>query len=109
MKILKFKPELAKLILIGEKTSTWRLFDDKNLQVGDKVEFVNSENGEKFAEAVLIEIDMMPFGKMTPGDMDGHEKYSNEKEMLEFFSECYKMPVTLEAKVKIIRFNLIRR
>lgn len=31
-KALKFTPELSAKILSGEKTSTWRLFDDKNLQ-----------------------------------------------------------------------------
>lgn len=35
-KTLKFTPELSAKILSGEKTSTWRLFDDKNLQKGDR-------------------------------------------------------------------------
>ena len=41
MKILKFKNELVSLISSGEKDSTWRLFDDKNLQEGDEVILVN--------------------------------------------------------------------
>jgi hypothetical protein len=31
MKTLKFYDNLIPLILSGEKTSTWRIFDDKNL------------------------------------------------------------------------------
>ena len=43
MKTLKFAPPLAKMILEGNKTATWRLFDDKDLQPGDKL---NLQNGE---------------------------------------------------------------
>jgi len=31
MKTLKFREKLSKLILSGKKTTTWRLFDDKDL------------------------------------------------------------------------------
>lgn len=48
MKTIKFRPALAKLIIEGKKTTTWRLFDDKNLQVGDVVELVNWETKEVF-------------------------------------------------------------
>jgi hypothetical protein len=34
MKTLKFKPHLVEQILTGTKTSTWRLFDDKNIMGG---------------------------------------------------------------------------
>jgi len=34
MKTLKFAPDLCAQILAGTKTSTWRLFDDKNLMGG---------------------------------------------------------------------------
>ncbi len=34
MKTLKFKPHLVAQILAGTKTSTWRLFDDKNITGG---------------------------------------------------------------------------
>ena len=30
MKILKFAPKLVPLVLSGEKTSTWRMFDEKD-------------------------------------------------------------------------------
>ncbi|MEK6889082.1 MAG: hypothetical protein AABW80_03155 [Nanoarchaeota archaeon] len=31
MKTIKFRESLSKLILKGEKNSTWRLFDDKDM------------------------------------------------------------------------------
>jgi hypothetical protein len=40
-KTLKFREELCKLIMEGKKDSTWRLFDDKDLSVGDEVDLVN--------------------------------------------------------------------
>ena len=46
MKTLKFASHLVQKILSGEKTSTWRLFDDKDLQVGDGLIFVNKDTGE---------------------------------------------------------------
>ena len=38
MKVLKFREYLVPLVLSGEKDSTWRLFDDKDLSVGDEIE-----------------------------------------------------------------------
>jgi hypothetical protein len=40
MKTLKFRKTLSELILKGEKTATWRLFDDKNLKEGDEIVLV---------------------------------------------------------------------
>ena len=65
MKTLKFKPELAELILAGKKTSTWRLFDDKDLQTDDVVSFVNSDTMEQFALAKLSEVNEKELGEMT--------------------------------------------
>jgi len=36
MKKLKFEPNLVPKILSGEKTSIWRLFDDKDLNLSQK-------------------------------------------------------------------------
>jgi uncharacterized protein YhfF len=41
MKTLKFNHELAQLILAGEKTSTWRLYDDKDLSVDDEIKIID--------------------------------------------------------------------
>lgn len=40
MKTLKFRSHLADLILKGEKDVTWRLFDDKDLTIGDQLELL---------------------------------------------------------------------
>ena len=41
MKILKLDHELAQLVLEGEKTSTWRMYDDKDISVYDEVELLD--------------------------------------------------------------------
>ena len=56
MKSLKFSPSLIPIILSGEKTSTWRLFDDKNLSTGDTLEFTNKETGAPFAHAIIVNV-----------------------------------------------------
>ncbi len=71
-KSIKFRDHLAKLVLAGEKDLTWRLFDDKNLSVGDEVEFFNYQTGEKFADAVLIKVWKKKMKDLDNEDFDGH-------------------------------------
>lgn len=107
MKTLKFKEKLSKLILSGEKTTTWRLFDDKDLQVGDEVSFLVKETLKEFARARLIEVKENIFGNLTADDFDGHEKYSSPEEMYQTFSEFYQRTVDENSPVKIIKFELL--
>jgi hypothetical protein len=41
MKTLKFEHPYAEQIIAGEKTSTWRINDDKNLSVNDEVRLID--------------------------------------------------------------------
>lgn len=107
MKTLKFKEKLSKLILSGEKTTTWRLFDDKDLQVGDEVSFLVKETLEEFAKVRLIEVKENVFGNLTADDFDGHEKYSSSEEMYQIFSKFYQRDVDKNSPVKIIKFELL--
>ena len=107
MKTLKFKEKLSKLILSGEKTTTWRLFDDKDLQVGDEISFLVKETLEEFAKARLIEVKENVFGNLTADDFDGHEKYSSLEEMYQTFSKFYQRDVDKNSPVKIIKFELL--
>ncbi|QQR79156.1 MAG: ASCH domain-containing protein [Candidatus Moraniibacteriota bacterium] len=56
MKTLKFTDSLSKLVLSGAKTSTWRMFDDKALSVGDELSFINKSTGEEFAQARIVTV-----------------------------------------------------
>ena len=107
MKTLKFKTELAQEILAGQKTSTWRLFDDKDLDVGDKLELINSDTGQPFAQARINKLVTKKLSEVTPQDYFGHETYANREEMLATFRGYYADRVTLDTTVKIIYFELV--
>ncbi|MEI6039969.1 MAG: ASCH domain-containing protein [Candidatus Berkelbacteria bacterium] len=109
MKTLKFASNLVPLILNGDKTATWRLFDDKDLIKGDKVLFLDQETKELFAEADLIEVKETTFRDLTLQDKDGHEKYITDKEMLETFSKCYNTEVNLNTPLKVVKFKIIKK
>lgn len=106
MKTLKFTQSLVPLILSGEKTSTWRLFDDKDLQTGDELEFLNKETGEHVAYATATKVIERPMGKLKEEEIEGHEKYATSEEMYATFSKYYNEPIGPDTIVKIIWFEL---
>lgn len=108
MKTLKFRHHLADEILAGRKTITWRLFDDKDLKLGDKVELLYWETKEKFADAEIIEVREKKLGEIEEKDFEGHEKFENREEMLETYRKYYGDKVDWNTAVKIIKFKLLR-
>ena len=106
MKPLKFAPNLVPLVLSDAKTTTWRLFDDKDLQQRDELALINKETREQFATARIIAVSEKPLRELDDADLDGHEPYENEEKMLEDFRKYYGERVTLESVVKIIKFEL---
>ena len=108
MKTLKFKEKLSKLILRGEKTTTWRFLDDKEISKGDIFSMIIKETGREFAKAKIVEVYEKDFGKITEKDKDGHEKFNSDKEMYETYSGYYNRRITSRDKVKIIKFELIK-
>ena len=105
-KTIKFKDELAKLILAGEKSLTWRLFDDKDLSEGDEVDLINKDTMRKFGDAILTDVYEKKMGELEESDFDGHEKYANDEEMYQTYRTYYGDRVTPDTIVKIIRFRL---
>lgn len=106
MKTLKFYTYLVPLILSGEKTATWRLFDDKDLQPGDELELINKDTMEKFGEATITAVREKPLKNITDEDFDGHEKFESTEKMYETHQSFYGDKVTPETIVKMIRFRL---
>lgn len=106
MKTLKFRDHLVPLVLSGEKNSTWRLFDDKNLSVGDEILLQEFEKDEPFAKGVITKTTEKRFGDLTDDDKRGHETYANDEEMYRTYTGYYKTSVTRDTTVKIIWFSL---
>jgi len=105
-KSLKFRDHLATLVLKGEKNLTWRLFDDKNLSKGDKVDLINWNTGKKFADAILTDVWEKKMSNIDDGDFDGHEKFPSKEEMYQTYRTYYGDKVGPNTIVKIIRFKL---
>jgi ribonuclease HI len=114
MKKLKLDHALAQQVLTGEKTSTWRLFDDKDLSVNDTVELIDKVNPDKpqswqvIGTARITRVIEKRFGDIASSDIDGHEMYSSPDHMLTTYQGYYGPNVTLETLVKIIHFDFYR-
>lgn len=111
MKILKLDHELAQLVRAGQKTSTWRINDDKDLSVNDQVEFVdkvdpkNRASWEIFGVATIDEVISKRMGELNETDEIGHEGYTSKEEMYKAFRGWYGKDVGPDTPVKIIRFR----
>jgi len=109
MKTLKFRSYLVPLVLSGEKNSTWRLFDDKGLSVGDVVELKEFITLKHFADARLTRVIEKPFGELTSEDKKGHEEFETDKEMYENYTKYYKTDIGPDTLVKVIWFDLVKK
>lgn len=109
MKSLKFTSEQIPLIINGERKATWRLNDDKQLDIGDTLEFINSENGQTFGYATINEIIIKRLCDLNDYDKQGHENYKNEQEILDTFRKYYGPNVAAEDKVKIIKYTFSQK
>jgi hypothetical protein len=105
-KQLKFRSSLVPLVLTGQKTSTWRLFDDKNLTVGDEIDCVEFETGERFAKATITAIVEKALGSLTDEDKAGHEQFASDAEMYATYATYYGRAVGPDTRVKIAWFTL---
>ncbi|MFA6551874.1 MAG: ASCH domain-containing protein [Candidatus Paceibacterota bacterium] len=106
IKTLKFDSNLVPLVLSGEKNTTWRMFDDKNISTGDVLTFINKETGKEFAVATVTKVKEKELNKITDKDFDGHEKFESKEKMFEIYRKYYGNKVTQETIVKIIKFKL---
>ena len=107
MKTLKFRKELSELILKNEKTTTWRIFDDKNIEEGDRIQFLVWETKEICAEAKITKVIEKKFKDLQEDDLEGHEKFVSKEEMYATYSTYYDKTVDENTLVKIIKFELI--
>jgi hypothetical protein len=108
MKTLKFSQDLVELIKSGSKTSTWRLFDDKDIKVGDLVIFIKRPKLTPFAESIITEVIIKKLKDLTKKDKEGHEAFETEEMMYKTYSGYYKKKVTPDTDIKIIRFKILK-
>jgi len=107
IKTLKFTSSLVPLVLNGSKTSTWRLFDDKNLSKNDQLILINKQTLQEFAKAKIMEVKELPLKDLTSEDKKGHESFSSDQEMYDTYTKYYQKKVDGNTLIKIVRFKLI--
>lgn len=111
MKTLKFEHDLARLIAIGKKTATWRLFDDKDLSVGDVIRVIDKvdrgrpETWKAIGTAHINTVIQKRLADIEASDYEGHEPFLSKHEMLKTYQKYYGPDVSFDTVVKIIRFR----
>jgi len=113
MKTLKFDHPLAQAIIKGQKHSTWRLYDDKDLSVNDRVTLIDKtkpgspDTWEVIGQGIITEVVEKKLGSVTNQDMKGHEAFTSKDEMLKTYKGYYGDRVTFDTPVKIIHFDFL--
>ena len=111
MKSLKLDHELAELVMQGKKTTTWRINDDKNLSVNDRVELIDKVDPNEpkswriIGAATINLVSAKRLGETTPKDKSGHEAFRSDAEMYETFRRYYGPSVGPDTIVKIVHFS----
>jgi ribonuclease HI len=113
IKTLKLDHKLAQQVAQGVKTSTWRIYDDKNISVNDHIEFIDKRVSDDpttwtpIARARVTRVIEKRLGDINNNDFDGHARYSSPLEMLKHFQHFYGPEVQLTTPIKLISFELI--
>ena len=111
MKKLKLDHELAQMVLDGRKTSTWRLYDDKDLTVNDQLQLIDKIDPAKPATWQVIGVARINriiekrMGDIAPEDYDGHEPHESPEDRLRTYQGYYGDRVSWDTPVKIIHFD----
>ena len=111
MKTLKLDHALARAVQKGEKTATWRIFDDKDLSVNDTVLLIDKldpkdpSTWQPIGVATISEVVQKRLGDISTADMEGYKYYESADAMLAEFRQYYDDKVTLDTPVKMIHFS----
>lgn len=111
MKSLKLDHDLAQQVQAGTKTSTWRLFDDKDLSVNDTVVLIDKvvprqpATWKAIGTAQINTVIQKRLGEIAGADMSGHEQFPSREAMLAQYQQYYGPDVSWQTPVKIIHFT----
>lgn len=109
MKIVKFSPQLISSLLSGEKTSTWKLFDDKNLSIHDELELRNSENWDIIGYGKIEKLIEKKIFEVNSEDQKWHDEIKLPEEIVADLQEYYWDSVRLDTIIKIIHFSFLKK
>lgn len=110
MKTLKFNHEAAQLLLNGRKTSTWRLYDDKDLSVDDRLKILDKvdpkdpKTWKVVGQADVTETTEKKLGSLKADELS-EEGFRTVDDALNTYQSYYGDRVDLQTPVKILRFT----
>ncbi len=107
IKTLKFRSEVVEDITSGRVSKTWRLFDDKRLDVDDILQLINSDTEQFFGYGKVIKITTKHLADIDESDMEGHKRYQNAAQIIGYLTQFYGPRVEPESIVKIIEFKYL--
>lgn len=111
MKLLKVSHKIAKLIYSGQKNSTWRINDEKNVSVDDQIGIIDKVNPDDHSSWQIIgtgrvsEVLQKRLSDIGPGDLGTGEDFETKQQMLKTFRNYYGGDVNEQTPVKIITFD----
>lgn len=112
MKTLKLNHRLAKAIASNGKTSTWRLFDEKNIAVNDVVLAIDKlkpkdrSTWQVFGKLTINKIVEKRLRDVSESDYDDYDRYYSLEQMLGVFRGYYRgKTVSPDTPVKILYFS----
>jgi ribonuclease HI len=113
MKQLKFNHSFAELIRQGKKTATFRMYDDKDLAVDDRVELLDKVDPDRPATwrpIGIARVDSIVEKRLlaiNDTDLRECEQYASRDDMFKAYQRYYGDQVTIEMPVKVIRFSIL--
>jgi hypothetical protein len=106
MKTLYFADPIPKILCTGVKRSTFRVGDRRDIQSGDDLSLRLLDDVE-FAHALCTSTKWTTFRDLTCEDWKGHERFEDEKTMLETYSNWEQREISMDDRLKIIRFDYV--
>lgn len=113
MKKLKLDHDQAQLVLSGRKTTTWRLFDDKDLRVDDEVLLVDKVVGndpntwQAIGVATVDQVAERRLIDLSEEEVVRQGGYASKADMLRQYRIYYGPNVSWQTPVKAVSFHFV--
>ena len=111
MKYVKVSHKVAKLILSGQKNSTWRINDEKNISVDDEISIIDKVDPKVSSSWQIIgtgrvnQVIQKRLDDLQNNDLGPGEEFESKQQMIKTFRNYYGGDVDEQTPVKIISFD----
>jgi len=115
MKLLKVSHKIARLIASGQKNSTWRINDEKNVSVDDEIGIIDKVDPDAPDTWTIIgsgrvsQVLQKRLGDIEHGDLGAGEDFVSKADMLKTFRNYYGRDINQHTTVKIITFDFTQQ